>query len=372
MNTGIKKILFAVTTDLNYDQRMQRICRSLQQAGYAVTLVGRQWPHSQPLQTQVYQQHRLSCRFTRGKLFYLEYNLRLALFLWPRRDDAFVAIDLDTALPVYGKARLSGKPFVYDAHEYFPETPEVVRRRWVKRLWQGVEAFVLPRTRFAYTVSNSIARLLQAQYRVPVALIRNLPLRAAPDCSGRPLPAWVPQEPFILYQGALNEGRGLEQLLQAMPQVPMPLLLCGEGDLLGSLRRQVQQLGLQHRVTFAGYVLPADLARITPHAHVGIMLLANAGKSYYYSLANKFFDYIQAGVPQLLPDFPEYRTLNEQYQVGLYCGLEPDRIARALNQLAADPALHAKLVRHCRQASSQLCWQKEEKKLTAFYEKIWK
>ncbi|MGV3640528.1 MAG: hypothetical protein ACO1NZ_08425, partial [Adhaeribacter sp.] len=163
MKTGIKKILFAVTTDLNYDQRMQRICRSLQQAGYAVTLVGRQWPQSRPLETQIYAQHRLKCRFSKGKLFYLEYHLRLAWFLWPRRDNAYVAIDLDTVLPVYGKARLSGTPFVYDAHEYFPETPEVVRRPWIKGLWLAVEGFILPRTRFAYTVSSSIAGLLQTQ-----------------------------------------------------------------------------------------------------------------------------------------------------------------------------------------------------------------
>lgn len=352
---------------------MQRICRSLQQAGYAVTLVGRQWPQSRPLETQIYAQHRLQCRWSRGKLFYLEYHLRLALFLWPRRDDAYVAIDLDTVLPVYGKARLSGRPFVYDAHEYFPETPEVVRRPWIKRLWQGVEAFILPRTRHAYTVSHSIANLLQTRYRVPVALIRNLPLWSPPPAGPEPpLPDWVPPQPFILYQGALNEGRGLEQLLQAMPQVPWPLLLCGEGDLLDELRRQVQELGLGHRVTFAGYVLPADLVRITRRAHVGIMLLANAGKSYYYSLANKFFDYIHAGIPQLLPDFPEYRALNGQYGVGLYCAPDPAHIARTLNALAADPALHARLVHNCRQASPWLCWQEEEKILKAFYEQIWK
>ena len=145
----------------------------------------------------------------------------------------------------------------------------------------------------------------------------------------------------------------------------------GEGDLLDALRRQVQALGLQHRVTFAGYVLPADLARITRRAHVGIMLLANAGKSYYYSLANKFFDYIHAGVPQLLPDFPEYRDLNEQYGVGLYCAPDPDEIARALNRLAQDPDLHARLAGNCRQASPRLCWQQEEKILKAFYERIW-
>lgn len=372
LKTGIKKIVFAVTTDLNYDQRMQRICRSLQRAGYAVTLVGRQWPASRPLQAQSYAQHRLRCIFSKGKLFYLEFNFRLALFLFRRQYDAYGAIDLDTALPVCGKACWAGKPFIYDAHEYFPETPEVVRRPAVRWVWQAVERIIVPRTRQAYTVSASIAGLLAAKYQVPFALIRNMPERALPGQGPEPELPFVPDQPFILYQGAVNEGRGLEQLLQAMPQVKLPLLICGEGDLLATLKKQVCQSGLSQRVTFAGYVLPEQLAIVTRRAYVGIMLLANTGQSYYYSLANKFFDYIQAGVPQLLPDFPEYRALNQQYQVGLFCDLDPDHIASTLNQLIADPALHQRLARNCRQARGELCWQQEEKKLLAFYEHLWK
>jgi glycosyltransferase involved in cell wall biosynthesis len=373
LEIGIKKIVFAVTTDLNYDQRMQRICGSLQQAGYAVTLVGRQWPVSRPLQPQIYAQHRLRCFFNKGKLFYLEYSLRLALFLIRRRDDAYCAIDLDTALPVFGKAFLAGKPFIYDAHEYFPETPEVVRRPGVRRVWQAVERFVVPRTRHAYTVSASLAALFGARYQVPFALIRNMPVSAAPS-SDQALAghSFMPAKPFILYQGAVNEGRGLEQLLLAMPHVAMPLLICGEGDLLGRLKKQVGQAGLASRVTFAGYVLPAELAVISSQAFVGIMLLANTGQSYYYSLANKFFDYVQAGIPQLLPDFPEYRALNDACQVGLYCDLDPLNIARTLNQLIEDPDLHQRLAQNCRRARQELCWQQEEKKLLAFYQNIWK
>jgi glycosyltransferase involved in cell wall biosynthesis len=373
LKSGIKKILFAVTTDLNYDQRMQRICHSLQQAGYGVTLVGRQWPVSRPLQPQSYAQHRLQCFFHSGKFFYLEFNLRLAFYLIRRRDDAYGAIDLDTALPVYGKAFFSGKPFVYDAHEYFPETPEVVRRPWVKAAWQALERFVVPRTTLAYTVSNSLARLFTARYQVPFALVRNIPL-LKPAVPGRSLPAalLIPDKPFILYQGAVNEGRGLAELLQAMDQVDMPLLICGEGGLLEALKIQVQQAGLGQRVTFTGYVLPADLEVITSRAFIGIMLLADAGKSYYYSLANKFFDYIQAGIPQLLPDFPEYQVLNARYEVGLFCDLSPERIARALNQLISDPALHHRITQNCLRARRELCWQEEEKKLLDLYEDLWK
>src|SRR5687768_10708112 len=124
----MKRIVFAVTTDLNYDQRMQRICTSLAMHGYEVLLVGREWKVSKPLQKQLYQQHRLKCFFSKGKFFYLEYNLRLFFYLLFKKADAYCAADLDTALPVCFKAGLSGKPFIFDAHEYFPHVPEVIRR----------------------------------------------------------------------------------------------------------------------------------------------------------------------------------------------------------------------------------------------------
>jgi hypothetical protein len=142
--TSPPRLVLAVTTDLSYDQRMQRICTSLAQAGYEVLLVGWQRPASVPLGPQLYQQHRLRGWFQHGKLFYLEYNLRLAAFLLCQRAAAWACADLDAALPTWLRARLGGQPFVYDAHELFTEVPEVVARPRVQRLWQWVEDFIVP------------------------------------------------------------------------------------------------------------------------------------------------------------------------------------------------------------------------------------
>ncbi|MGB3617461.1 MAG: glycosyltransferase, partial [Catalinimonas sp.] len=126
------RVLLTVTTDLTYDQRMQRICRTLAGAGYDVHLVGRRRPHSRPLREEPYRQTRLPGRFERGKLFYLEFNIRLFFWLLLRRADAVCGIDLDTAGPAWAVARLKRVPFVYDAHEYFTEMEEVVRRPAVR------------------------------------------------------------------------------------------------------------------------------------------------------------------------------------------------------------------------------------------------
>ncbi|WP_354583604.1 glycosyltransferase [Hymenobacter sp. UYCo722] len=356
------RLVFAVTTDLCFDQRMQRICGSLAAAGYRVQLVGWQRPASPPLTPQPYQQHRLRGWFQKGKLFYLEYNLRLLMYLLGQRAAAWCACDLDTALPLWLRARLGGQPLVYDAHELFTEVPEVVARPAVQRLWRAIEKFIVPRARLAYTVGPALARLFETRYGRAFGVVRNV-------SRYEPAPFLETTGSYILYQGALNVGRGLEQLLDAMPLVAGRLVLCGEGDCSAALRAQAARLGLLAsgsdpvgKVEFRGFVLPAELREVTRQAAVGIMLLENVGLSYYYSLANKFFDYVHAGIPQVLIDFPEYRALNDAFDVAeLVADLAPATLAAVLNRLlpGGDAARYQHLAANCRRAAPHLSWQQE-------------
>lgn len=365
------RLIFTVTTDLNYDQRMQRICASLARAGYEVLLVGREWSASLPLTPQPYGQHRLRCWFQKGKLFYLEFNLRLLAFLLGQRAAAWCAIDLDTALPVWLRAKLGGQPLIYDAHELFTEVPELVARPAVQRVWRWAEGWVVPRARLAYTVGPALARIFEQRYGRPFEVIRNISRLQEADLASEPEFG----EGFILYQGALNAGRGLEQLLEAMPQVAGQLVICGEGDLSASLRARAEALGLVQsgQVVFRGFVLPQELRRITRQAAVGVMLLENQGLSYYYSLANKFFDYLHAGIPQVVVDFPEYRALNDAYDVAeIVPDLAPATLAAALNRLlpGGDAGRYEHLAANCRKARHALSWQHEEKRLVALYQQL--
>src|SRR6476661_6581441 len=98
---ALPSLVFTVTNDLNYDQRMIRICTSLSNAGYHVTLVGRRHGHSKKLIQRAFQQKRLFCFFEKGKLFYIEYAIRLFVFLLFKKFDLIGAIDLDTIVPCY-------------------------------------------------------------------------------------------------------------------------------------------------------------------------------------------------------------------------------------------------------------------------------
>lgn len=366
------KIILTVTNDLSYDQRMMRICESLSAAGYKVELVGRLRKTSLSLPEKPYHQTRLNCRFEKGKLFYLEYNLRLLFYLLFQRFDALCAIDLDTILPCLWASQWHRKPCVYDAHEYFTEVPEVVRRPRIRKVWEHVANYAVPRMKLCYTVGDGLAEQLSERYKVPFHSIRNMPVRNAGAIDSPTELRFGVGEKIILYQGALNEGRGLEVAIEAMQGVEGAVLwLVGEGDLSDALRMQVARLGLSQKVHFLGYVPPSDLPAITAKAWIGLNLLENRGLSYYYSLANKAFDYIQAGLPSVQMDFPEYHRLNEEWQVfEVIAELEVQLLQQALRKLLEDSAHCQKLHENCLKAAPNLTWEKESEKLLALYKAL--
>ncbi len=363
----MKRLIFTVTNDLNYDQRMIRICTTLSRAGYDVILVGRQKKASLPLSDHPFNQVRLACYSEKGKLFYLEFNIRLLFYLIRQPFDGLCSVDLDTLLPGVLASRLKGKLLLYDAHEYFSEVPEVVDRPAIKKAWEILAQLLLPYVRKAYTVGPQLARELTNRYDLFFESIRNLPYsRSKTPISAKHSP------PVILYQGALNEGRGLEESIEAMQQIEhAQLWLAGEGGLSASLRARVVEQDLQEKVKFLGYVRPENLPAITAQATLGLNLLHQKGLSYYLSLANKTFDYIQAGLPALNPDFPEYRDLHQKYGcLVLVPSLDPKAIAQQINTLLNHPRQLEHLIDKCYHARKDLCWEKEEIKLLQLYQDL--
>lgn len=361
----LKRIYFTVTNDLTYDQRMHRICQSLAANGYAVTLVGRKLPSSLPLTEKAFTQKRLRCWFTRGKKFYIEYNIRLLLFLLFRKMDAICAIDLDTIMPCLTISRLKRIPRIYDAHELFTELKEVVTRPAIQKAWTRVEKRAVPRFKMGYTVSRGIAAEFERRYHVKYETIRNVPVLTdatkRSDEAGR----------FILYQGAVNEARGFEYLLPAMKKIDCKLVICGDGNFMPQLKKLIAEHQLEQKIELRGMLPPEELAGISRQAYLGIALAEKEGLNQYLALPNKFFDYIHAGLPQVTMNFPEYQAINREYEVAvLIDDLAPDRVAAVVNNLLNDVVLYNRLRENCLKARLHYNWQEEEKKLLAFYQSV--
>ena len=362
----MKRIYFTVTNDLVYDQRMHRICTSLATNGYDVTLLGRSKKNSPPLQNEVFNQRRIICLFQKGILFYIEFNLRLFFYLLFKRMDGICAIDLDTILPCLFISQIKDIERIYDAHEYFTEMKELQRRKKIQKVWLTIEQYSLPKFKHCYTVSDGLATIFNKQYNKNFISIRNI-------SQLQTLNNKTADTEFLLYQGAVNEGRGLEYLIPAMQYVPLPLVICGDGNYMSETKALINKYGLQKKVVLKGMILPDALKEITSKATLGINLTEIEGHHHYYALPNKFFDYIHACVPQISMNLPEYRKINERFEVAvLIDDLNSNTIATAINNTLYNRALLKVLKLNCLKAREVYNWELEEEKLLLFYQNVFR
>lgn len=341
-----------------------RICTSLANAGYDVELVGRSHKSSKPISEKPFRQKRLAIGPDKGKMMYFLYWVRLFFYLLFQKADVLCAIDLDTILPVYFVSKIRGIRRVYDAHELFTEMQEVVTRPREKKMWDWIEKFTVPKFPAGYTIGECYADVFKEKYGVQYSIVRNATIL-------RPFSVPAKPDKYILYQGAVNVGRCFEFLIPAMQHIDMPLIICGAGNFYDEAIALTKQYNLEHKITFKGYVPPQELKGFTEKAWVGITLFEAVGPSNRLSMANRFFDYMHSGVPQLCMAYPEYEKVNANFELA-YLIEEPsiDNIAKALSTLIYNEDYHQELQKNAMKAREVYNWQEEEKRLISVYENL--
>ena len=363
-----KSIYIAVTNDLVIDQRVHRTAMTLLETGAKPVLVGFRRPGSQEIPERPYRTCRLWPVFQKGFLFYACVNFRLFFFLLFRRSAMLVANDLDTLPAVFLAARIKSIPLVFDSHEYFTELPELIGRRFVRRVWKGFEKALLPKIQYGYTVCQSISQAYQDKYGIRFVVVRNLPI-----ASGQETGIYSHEEnsrpDLIIYQGAINMGRGLETMIRAMAYLDKyRLQIFGDGTITQDLVRLRDSLPLGNRVEFMGRIPFAEIRMYTRQAALGISLEENIGLNYYYALPNKLFDYIQAEIPVLVSDLPEMRRIVTDYEIGqVVRDRAPEILARQVEEMMSSEEQRKKWKKNLHRAAGELRWENEVDKLRGVY-----
>lgn len=350
------KVTVSVTNDLITDQRVHKVCSSLHGAGYDVKLLGRRFRYSQPVE-RIYKTQRMRLLFNRSFWFYAEYNLRLFFILLFDKSDIYLSNDTDTLLANYLASKLKRKILIFDAHEMFPEVPEVVNRKQVKKFWTIIEDWIFPQLKYAYTVCQSIADIYNKKYGINMQVVRNIPFSQSDENLS---PAIDKQDKkIVLYQGAVNVGRGIEQLIDAMLYLDgFIFYVIGDGDCFYDLQKKVREMQLEDRVVFTGRIPFEQLSAYTISADVGINLLENKGLNYYFALPNRIFDYIRKNIPILANDFPEVKKIVSHYQVGkLIDNYEPEYLASVIREMVSEPKNEAGFAL----ANAELSWENESR-----------
>lgn len=358
----MKRVYIAVINDLATDQRVNRVAELLRQEGMEVTCIGRRLRHSPKLPDVGYKSRRYRMLFSKGPLFYACFNKRLLITLLFAREPAlFISNDLDTLPACFTASRIRKVKLIYDSHELFTQVPELIHRKRVQQIWKWIENLYLPRLKYAVTVSYPIAEIYRRLYGTRFNVVRNVPVKCVIPADPS---SWVQLEyrgkQLIIYQGALNVGRGLELMIEAMLYVDDAVfIVAGSGDIDLELRAKVEEMGLAEKVHFKGRLLPDKLLPLTMSCDLGISLEEDLGLNYRYALPNKMFDYIQCRVPVLCSALPEMTRIVRTYGVGIATEeRDPKKLAGIIRYMLEERSKGA-WRGALDKAAEELCWENE-------------
>lgn len=347
----VYKVAIITTSNMAYDQRLTKVMATMADLPIELSYMDRGGKNSQ------------KPYFSSGVLFYLEWNIRLLIYLLRQKPNGVYAADIDTSLAVIF-CKLFGQRinFVLDLHELYTDTPELIHSPIKRRIWALVERWAFGKADALITVNSSLRNIFFNRYHRDVQVVANVPmfnvLSEVECCSSRNMNV-------LYYQGALNAGRGLECAIETMIQLPdWKLWIVGSGDLDQELRELVKELGLASRVVFYGKRLPSELPELARQATIGLNLLQAASPNYYYSLANKFFDYMQVGLPSINMNFPEYNHVLQKHKTGLVVDdLNPEKLKEAVLQITSNKSEYRDYVIRSLEAASVYTWESEAVKL---------
>ena len=372
MASKCKHIYISVINDLVTDQRVHKVCETICSnfPEYKITLIGRLKKDIKPVNQRIYNVHRMSLRFNKGFTFYAEYNLRLFLYLLFKPRGVYFSNDLDTLLPNFFMSRLKSTRLIYDSHEYFTEVPELIGREKVRAIWLRIESYILPKLKTMLTVNKTLAKIYSEKYDIPVHAVRNVPKingygNHSEGIQVRKKYGISSSDYLIIYQGAVNKDRGLEELIEAFTYLPEKyhLLIIGTGDVYQTLVEKTEGLKLK-QVHFLGQIPFSELAAYTIEADLGVSLEKSTNLNYRYALPNKVFDYLASGVPILVSPLTELCAILDKHDVGkLLPSHEPKEIAVTIETIFANQNQLAIWKENTKKACEEYCWENEEKKL---------
>jgi glycosyltransferase involved in cell wall biosynthesis len=328
-------------------------CRSLQQAGYEVAIIGQSEKDYLQDNIQIYSIPKIRSRFK-----------RMAIIPWKIY---WKAIKIDAAvyhfhdpelIPIGLLLRFHGKRVIYDVHEDLPR--DVLLKSWLPRFIRSplgclLGAIEYLASKFFDHVVTVTPHISQRFSHTRVTEVRNYPI-----ITDFLMPN--PQQPFLCYAGLLTVQRGLHEMMQVAEATNTPLLLAGRKNKTISISSGAKQ------VTYLGNLDPATLASVYSQSFAGFALL-HPGPTFNLALPIKLFEYMAAGIPVIASNFDLWRDIIEKHDCG-FC-IDPfdiEGICEKVNFLKLNPEVAREMGQRGRDAVKlHYNWEGEARKLIAVY-----
>lgn len=277
--------------------------------------------------------------------------------------------DLNTLWAGTQVKKRTGCQLVYDSHEL-----ATARNRMTTgwRLWcESWEKRGIPQADAVIMASPGYADAARRLYGIESTVVINVPLPQTPTGTlllRDELP--IPEEhTLLIYQGSIQENRGIEQVIDAVELLEkVSLVVVGYGYHRPALESMVRRRGLDDRVFFYGPVPNTELVDWSSSADIGMCNIVGSSESYRESLPNKLFEYVMAGIPVVASNFGSMGRIVDEEQVGETCDPEdPAALAAAVKRLIDDPAHYDACRTNTAQMADRYNWHVEREKLADLY-----
>lgn len=302
--------------------------------------------------------------------------------------DSIWANDLPTLYPAFKISRALNAKLIFDSHEIYTETINqffprkssglkhfIFKRMIIFMRWHGkrIEKKIIPKTDTFISVNESIVAFFKERYPIKRGIvIMNLPRKSQsaenPTIDLKKQFLWNTDDHLILYQGQLNEGRGLSLLMESMELLPdeYKLVIIGNGSIQHQLIQWVNQKSLTNRIKFIDTIALRELPSYTAGADLGINLLENFNLSKAMASPNKLFEYIHAGIPVVASDTMENKRVFDQFKIGQLTSNTPESISASIIQVVKQDksSFHEAL----QKAKTQYHWENQEDLLNSIIE----
>jgi glycosyltransferase involved in cell wall biosynthesis len=308
-------------------------------------------------------------------LFFGTPGLLLNLFKMMRaafdeNPDIFHAHDLHGLFCFFPAALIKRKTLIYDSHELWSDISLFGFWKILKLPFALLEYLYMFKVGAIITVNDSIANILKQKYGKPTISIYNYPNLNEKSSQALFRPKKIKT---MIYVGFLVHGRGLTQIIEAMDYLDQNIqcIFIGYGPEKNKLKETIEGKGLKSRVTVMDALPVKELTALIETVDVGLCLIENISKSYYYSSPNKLFQYIAAETPVLASNFPEYKKIVSLNKIGeLVDPANPKKIAKkiAVMMKSSNQGLYRKNLKGLSRDSFN--WSLESPKLLTFYKNI--
>lgn len=286
-------------------------------------------------------------------------------------------------LPLLFYMKRRGKKVIYDLHEDTPRDmqPGIYKRygkiigKLIIRLVEIYENYHIKKADYIITATPHIAERCRKLSK-NVECIANYPIihengKADEEFdesekTGESISETHLKEPILCYCGSMTEDRNISMYVKMMEQIEGKLFLAGALD--DSYRKELEGITSWRKVKCLGYLDRSGVARLYRESDIGLCILKNIPNTYY-GFPNKIFEYMEAGLPVICSDFPNYREIVE----GNNCGIAVpcnDIVAaiKAVKEIRSHPELAVQMGENGRKAvREKYNWKTEEKKLLKLY-----